>query len=133
MAGWHHYPPGPSKWNKIKHRLFCQIRQNWRGRPLTDRLAVVELIAATTSKAGLKIESALDPRTYQKGIKVSDAEMESLRLLAEPSHEMNFLPSGDRASGNSTPASAAAAAAGALPLAGPSPALVQLSLGLLTR
>ena len=66
----HHYPPGTSKWNKIEHRLFCHITQNWRGRPLTDRLAVVELIGATTTKTGLKVESVLDTRTYQKGIKV---------------------------------------------------------------
>ena len=52
----HHYPPGTSKWNKIEHRLFCHITQNWRGRPLTDRLAVVELIGATTTKTGLKVE-----------------------------------------------------------------------------
>src|ERR1700690_3642141 len=50
----HHYPPGTSKWNKIEHRLFCHITQNWRARPLTDRAAVVELIAATTTKTGLK-------------------------------------------------------------------------------
>ena len=55
----HHYPPGTSKWNKIEHRLFCHITQTWRGRPLVDRMAVVELIAATTTKAGLKVESAL--------------------------------------------------------------------------
>lgn len=59
----HHYPPGTSKWNKIEHRLFCHITQTWRGRPLTDRLAVVELIAATKTKIGLKVESALDTRT----------------------------------------------------------------------
>jgi hypothetical protein len=63
-----HYPPGTSKWNKIEHRLFCHITQNWRARPLTDRVAVVELIAATTTKTGLKVASALDTRTYQKGI-----------------------------------------------------------------
>ena len=68
------YPPGTSKWNKIEHRMFCHITQNWRSRPLTDRAAVVELIAATTTKTGLKIESALDTRTYEKGIKVSKAE-----------------------------------------------------------
>jgi hypothetical protein len=51
-----HYPPGTSKWNKIEHRMFCHITQNWRGRPLTDRLAIVELIGATTTKAGLKVE-----------------------------------------------------------------------------
>jgi len=71
----HHYPPGTSKWNKIEHRLFCHITQTWRGRPLVDRMAVVELIAATTTKAGLRVESALDTATYQKGIKVSNAEM----------------------------------------------------------
>ena len=49
----HHYPPGTSKWNKIEHRMFCHITQNWRGRPLTDRLAIVELIGATTTKTGL--------------------------------------------------------------------------------
>jgi hypothetical protein len=52
----HHYPPGTSKWNRVEHRLFCHITQNWRGRPLTDRLAVVELIGATTTKAGLKAD-----------------------------------------------------------------------------
>ena len=51
----HHYPPGTSKWNKIEHRLFCHITQTWRGRPLVDRMAVVELIAATTTKAGLSL------------------------------------------------------------------------------
>jgi hypothetical protein len=87
----HHYPPGTSKWNKIEHRLFCHITQNWRGRPLTDRVAVVELIGATTTKAGLKVECALDPRTYQKGIKVSDAEMESLDIAGDTFHpEWNY-------------------------------------------
>ena len=75
-----HYPPGTSKWNKIEHRLFCHITQTWRGRPLTDRLAVVELIAATTTTTGLRVESALDTRSYQKGIKVSDAEMAALNI-----------------------------------------------------
>ncbi len=70
-----HYPPGTSKWNKIEHRLFCHITQNWRGRPLTDRAAVVELIAATTTKTGLNVKSQLDERLYEKGIKISDREM----------------------------------------------------------
>jgi hypothetical protein len=87
----HHYPPGTSKWNRIEHRLFCHITQNWRGRPLTDRVAVVELIGATTTKAGLKVECALDPRTYQKGIKVSDAEMQSLDITGDTFHpEWNY-------------------------------------------
>jgi hypothetical protein len=87
----HHYPPGTSKWNKIEHRLFSHITQNWRGRPLTDRLAVVELIGATTTKTGLKVESALDTRSYRKGIKVSQAEMKRLDLIGDPFHpEWNY-------------------------------------------
>ena len=69
-----HYPPGTSKWNRIEHRLFCHIAQNWRGRPLTSRLAVVELIAATTTTTGLRVESALDPNANPKGIKVYSAK-----------------------------------------------------------
>jgi hypothetical protein len=87
----HHYPPGTSKWNKIEHRLFCHITQNWRGRPLTDRVAIVELIGATTTKAGLKVECALDERTYEKGIKVSDAEMATLSIAGDDFHpEWNY-------------------------------------------
>ena len=75
----------------VKHRLFCHITQTWRGRPLTDRMAVVELIAATTTKAGLKIESALDTRPYEKGIKVSDAQMKALDIQGDPFHpEWNY-------------------------------------------
>jgi hypothetical protein len=87
----HHYPPGTSKWNKIEHRLFCHITQNWRGRPLTDRLAVVELIGATTTKAGLKVESVLDTRSYQKGIKVTKAAMRGLNITGDQFHpEWNY-------------------------------------------
>lgn len=87
----HHYPPGTSKWNKIEHRLFCRITQNWRGRPLTDRAAVVELIGATTTKTGLKVECALDTRTYEKGVKVSDFEMASLDITCDKFHpEWNY-------------------------------------------
>jgi hypothetical protein len=87
----HHYPPGTSKWNRIEHRMFCHITQNWRGRPLTDRLAVVELIGATTTKGGLKVECALDTRTYEKGIKVSNAEMERLNITGDDFHpEWNY-------------------------------------------
>ena len=91
MLSVHHYPPGTSKWNRIEHRLFCHITQNWRGRPLTDRIAVVELIGATTTKAGLKVECALDERTYEKGIKVPDAEMDALDLTGDAFHpEWNY-------------------------------------------
>ncbi len=87
----HHYPPGTSKWNKIEHRLFCHITQNWRSRPLTDRVAVVELIGATTTKAGLKVECVLDTRTYEKGIKVSDVEMQTLDITGDTFHpEWNY-------------------------------------------
>jgi Rhodopirellula transposase DDE domain len=87
----HHYPPGTSKWNRIEHRLFCHITQNWRGRPLTSRMAVVELIGATTTKSGLKVESALDERIYVKGRKVSKAEMASLDITGDPFHpEWNY-------------------------------------------
>jgi Rhodopirellula transposase DDE domain len=87
----HHYPPGTSKWNKIEHRLFCHITQNWRGRPLTNRLAVVELIGATTTRTGLKVESALDTRSYQKGIKISKAEMKGLDITGDQFHpEWNY-------------------------------------------
>ena len=87
----HHYPPGTSKWNKIEHRLFCHITQNWRGKPLTDYLTIVELIGATTTKNGLKVECALDERTYEKGIKVSDAEMAALNITGDDFHpEWNY-------------------------------------------
>jgi hypothetical protein len=81
-----HYPPGTSKWNKIEHRLFCHITQNWRGKPLTSRLAVVELIGATTTKTGLKVRCELDTNTYAKGIKVTDAEMASLNIQGDTFH-----------------------------------------------
>ena len=85
----HHYPPGTSKWNKIEHRLFCHITQNWRGRPLANRLAVA--IGATTTKTGLKVESALDTRNYRKGIKVSKAEMKCLDITGDQFHpEWNY-------------------------------------------
>ena len=86
-----HYPPGTSKWNKIEHRLFCRITQNWRGRPLTDRATIVELIAATTTKTGLKVECVLDTRTYEKGIKVSKAAIRALDIRGDDFHpEWNY-------------------------------------------
>jgi hypothetical protein len=86
-----HYPPGTSKWNKIEHRLFCHITQNWRGRPLTSRSAVVELIAATSTKTGLTVRCELDPHTYEKGISVTDAEMAALNIEGDAFHpEWNY-------------------------------------------
>ena len=81
-----HYPPGTSKWNKIEHRMFCHITQNWRAKPLVSRAAVVELIAATTTRTGLTVECALDERTYEKGIKVSDAQMQALDIRGDTFH-----------------------------------------------
>ena len=75
-----HYPPGTSKWNKIEHRLFCHITQNWRGKPLTSRLAVIELIASTTTTTGLTVRCELDTRSYAKAIKISDDEFGSLNI-----------------------------------------------------
>jgi len=86
-----HYPPGTSKWNKIEHRLFCRITQNWRGRPLTDHATIIELIAATTTKTGLKVESALDTRVYEKGVKVINAQMKHLDIRGDAFHpEWNY-------------------------------------------
>jgi hypothetical protein len=86
-----HYPPGTSKWNKIEHRLFCHITQTWRGKPLTSRETVVELIASTTTKTGLTVRCALDTRDYPKGIKVSDAEMTALNIKGDTFHpEWNY-------------------------------------------
>ena len=86
-----HYPPGTSKWNKIEHRLFCRITQSWRGRPLTDHATIIELIAATTTKTGLKVESALDTRVYEKGVKVTNAQMKHLDIRGDAFHpEWNY-------------------------------------------
>jgi len=86
-----HYPPGTSKWNKIEHRLFCHITQTWRGKPLTSRETVVELIASTTTKTGLTVRCELDTRIYPKGLKVEDAVMATLNIKGDAFHpEWNY-------------------------------------------
>ena len=86
-----HYPPGTSKWNKIEHRLFCHITQTWRGKPLVSRLAVVDLIAATTTKTGLTVRCELDENTYPKAIRVTDEEMATLNIATDTWHpEWNY-------------------------------------------
>ena len=86
-----HYPPGTSKWNKIEHRMFCHITQNWRGQPLESRMTVVELIGATTTKTGLTVECALDERTYEKGIRIKKSEMKLLDIEGDAFHpEWNY-------------------------------------------
>jgi len=75
-----HFPPGTSKWNKIEHRLFCHITQNWRGKPLRSFETIVELIGATRTQAGLRVKAKLDKRTYKKGMSVTKQDMDALSL-----------------------------------------------------
>ena len=81
-----HMPPGTSKWNKIEHRLFSFITINWRGKPLTTYRTVVELIAATTTKTGLRVQAALDQGSYPTGIKITDAELAAVPLQPHTWH-----------------------------------------------
>ncbi len=81
-----HLPPGTSKWNKIEHRLFSFITQNWRGRPLVSYQTIVQLIAATTTDAGLKVRCEIDPNTYPAGVKVTDAEMNAINIQRHEFH-----------------------------------------------
>lgn len=86
-----HFPPGTSKWNKIEHRMFCHITENWRARPLESRAVVVNLIANTTTKKGLKIEATLDENEYEIGKKVTDKQMIELAIEACVFHgEWNY-------------------------------------------
>ena len=86
-----HFPPGTSKWNKIEHRLFSFISKNWRGQPLTSLKVIVNLIAATTTKKGLKVHAEVDPGIYPAGIKVPDSEMAEIRLRRDAFHgEWNY-------------------------------------------
>jgi hypothetical protein len=86
-----HLPPGTSKWNKIEHRLFSFISQNWRGKPLVTHQVMVELIGATTTKAGLTVQCRLDERTYPKGKRISDQQMAHVNLVPEAFHgEWNY-------------------------------------------
>jgi hypothetical protein len=86
-----HFPPGTSKWNKIEHRLFSFITQNWRGRPLATRQAIVSLIASTTTRTGLLVKAALDTNQYETAIKVSDEELAAVRLKQHRFHgEWNY-------------------------------------------
>ena len=86
-----HFPPGTSKWNKIEHRLFSFIARNWRGQPLVSRQAVVSLIGATTSTAGLKVYAELDENSYERAIKISDAQLATVNLTPDAFHgEWNY-------------------------------------------
>ena len=81
-----HFPPGTSKWNKIEHRLFSYISQNWRGKPLRNFETIVSLIAATTTTTGLKVHAELNTESYQAGIKVSDEELERINIHRDKFH-----------------------------------------------
>ncbi len=81
-----HLPPGTSKWNKIEHRLFSFITQNWRGKPLVSYQTIVQLIAATTTETGLKVKCEVDTNAYPTGLKVEDAEMDALNLHRHDFH-----------------------------------------------
>ena len=81
-----HFPPGTSKWNKIEHRMFNHITQNWRGRPLVSHEVMVNLIASTTTRQGLKIRARLDQRKYPTGIKVTDEQMNQLNIKPADFH-----------------------------------------------
>ena len=86
-----HLPPGTSKWNKIEHRLFSFITQNWRGKPLVSHEVIVNLIAATTTKEGLRVECRLDTNSYPKGIKVTKEEIDRININRDYFHgEWNY-------------------------------------------
>lgn len=81
-----HFPPGTSKWNKVEHRLFSFITQNWRGKPLISRQAIVELIASTTTRKGLTVRAAIDTNTYETGIEISNEELGKVQLTRHDFH-----------------------------------------------
>ena len=86
-----HFPPGTSKWNKIEHRMFSHISKNWRGRPLVSLAVIISLIGSTTTKKGLRVRCGLDTNEYEKGIKVSDEELEELNISRHEFHgEWNY-------------------------------------------
>jgi DDE family transposase len=86
-----HFPPGISKWNKIEHRLFCHITQNWRGHPLVSRTVIVNLIGNTKTRAGLQVRAELDLNSYVTGIKVTDEELAAVNLKKDKFHgEWNY-------------------------------------------
>jgi hypothetical protein len=87
----HHLPPGTSKWNKIEHRLFSYISQNWRAVPLVSYRVMVDLISATTTQTGLKVHCELDTDSYPKGITVTAEEMQAITIIRAEFHgEWNY-------------------------------------------
>jgi len=87
-----HFPPGTSKWNKIEHRLFCHITQNWRGKPLVSHEVIVNLIANTTTQKGLKVRAELDTNRYETGVKVTDTQLAAVRIKKANFHgDWNYI------------------------------------------
>ncbi|WP_095990890.1 ISAzo13 family transposase [Cystobacter fuscus] len=87
-----HFPPGTSKWNKIEHRLFCHITQNWRGKPLTSFETVVNLIGRTRTTRGLRVKARLDKKQYPTGVEITKTEMKRLALRKDDFHgDWNYL------------------------------------------
>jgi len=92
-----HFPPGTSKWNKIEHRLFSDISMNWRGRPLASHAVILELIAATRTRSGLRVRAELDQGRYPLGARIADRELAAVPLQRHDRHgEWNYtvLPDG---------------------------------------
>lgn len=86
-----HFPPGTSKWNKIEHRMFCHITNNWRGRPLLSRQIVVNLIGNVTTEEGWRIRAGLDENCYDAGVKVTDKELAKVCIERDEFHgEWNY-------------------------------------------
>ena len=86
-----HLPPGTRKWNRIEHRLFAFITQNWRGKPLISHQVIVQLIANTRTNTGLTVACQIDANAYDKGVKVPDAEMAALNVRTDDFHgEWNY-------------------------------------------
>ena len=86
-----HFPPGTSKWNKIEHRMFCHVTQNWRGEPLVSHDVIVKLIGKTTTDTGLVVKAALDTDAYESGIKVTNEELAAVNIDRDAFHgEWNY-------------------------------------------
>ena len=86
-----HFPPGTSKWNKIEHRMFCHITENWRGQPLVSHEVIIQLIGRTTTKTGLQIRAGLDKRRYPTGVKVSRSALSAMQIEPASFHgEWNY-------------------------------------------
>jgi Rhodopirellula transposase DDE domain len=93
-----HYPPGTSKWNKIEHCMFSFITMNWKGKPLVSYETIIKLISGTKTKKGLTVASRLDESEYNKGVKISDEDMEKLQIefhYLHPKWNYSILPNGD--------------------------------------